>query len=141
MGNEVSLTLSLQNTCFNTTSSGVEGHFAHPHDRNWKDLAYKAGKAIAMLTGTPLYGTDPLYDLLFYSPGAKESEVITMSTLTANLHLMISTFYKPSGSRYKILCESKAFPSDQVGMRRDHIPSLLTPLLVCFCLANSSSWV
>lgn len=76
-------------------TTGVEGHFAHPHDRNWKDLAYKTGRAIAMLTG------------------AKESEVITMGALTANLHLMISTFYKPSGSRYKILCESKAFPSDQ----------------------------
>ncbi|CAE6410438.1 unnamed protein product [Rhizoctonia solani] len=74
---------------------GVEGHFAHPHDRNWKDMMYKAGRALAMLTG------------------AKESEVITMSTLTTNLHLMISTFYKPKDSRYKILCEAKAFPSDQ----------------------------
>ncbi|KAG9121038.1 Kynureninase (L-kynurenine hydrolase) [Ceratobasidium sp. 392] len=76
-------------------TSGVEGHFAHRHGRNWKDITYKTGRALAMLTG------------------AKESEVITMGTLTANLHLMISTFYKPSGDRYKILCESKAFPSDQ----------------------------
>lgn len=49
--------------------------------------------------------------------GAKDSEVACMGTLTSNLHLMMNTFYKPTAQRYKILCEGKAFPSDQVSPR------------------------
>lgn len=46
--------------------------------------------------------------------GAKESEVACMGTLTANLHLLMNTFYRPTKERYKIFCEAGAFPSDQV---------------------------
>ncbi len=45
--------------------------------------------------------------------GAKPLEVTVMNTLTVNLHLLMATFYKPSGKRIKIICEEKAFPSDQ----------------------------
>lgn len=45
--------------------------------------------------------------------GAGPSEIVVMNQLTVNLHLMMTSFYKPSGKRIKILCEKKAFPSDQ----------------------------
>ena len=44
--------------------------------------------------------------------GALPSEVAVMQTLSANLHLLLSCFYKPTSTRYKIILEAKSFPSD-----------------------------
>ena len=48
--------------------------------------------------------------------GAKEKEVVVTHSLTTNLHLLMDSFYRPTEKRYKILCEGKAFPSDQYAL-------------------------
>jgi kynureninase len=48
--------------------------------------------------------------------GCKENEVVVMNSLTVNLHLLMISFYRPTKERYKIICEAKAFPSDQYAL-------------------------
>ncbi len=71
---------------------GVEGHF---HGKNpWfsyhEFLTEKAARLV----------------------GALPKEVVVTHSLTTNLHLLMVSFYRPAGTRTKILCEAKAFPSD-----------------------------
>ena len=76
---------------------GVEGHF---HARNnW--LSYHEMFAL------------PLSKIV----GALPEEVVVMNQLTVNLHLLLVSFYRPQGKRYKIICEAKAFPSDQYALQ------------------------
>jgi kynureninase len=64
-------------------------------------------------------GRNPWYSYheMFAQPlaklvGALPAEVVAMNQLTVNLHLMLISFYRPKGKRYKIVCEANAFPSD-----------------------------
>lgn len=71
----------------------VEGHFYA--DKPWWDYHERLAK--------------PLSEIV----GAKPSEITVMNTLTVNLHLLMVSFYRPTVKKFKIICEEKAFPSDQ----------------------------
>lgn len=69
-------------------------------------------------------GTNPWYDYHeFFEEGvseivgAKPHEVCVMGSLTANLHFLMVSFYRPTAERYKIVMEKKAFPSDQYAIQ------------------------
>jgi kynureninase len=71
---------------------GVEGHFAgkEPWVTYHKTTKDTLGKVL----------------------GAQKNEVVSMGSLTANLHFLLVSFYRPSAKKFKILTESGSFPSD-----------------------------
>src|SRR5216683_110225 len=81
---------------------------------NWAKLGVDAHHA----TGTPWYSYhESLREPTARLVGAKPIEVICMNSLTVNLHLMMATFYRPTKSRFKILMEEPAFPSDTYAIK------------------------
>lgn len=81
---------------------------------NWATLGVDAHHA----TGTPWYSYhEALREPTARLVGAKPLEVICMNSLTVNLHLMMATFYRPTHSRFKILMEDPAFPSDTYAIK------------------------
>src|SRR4030095_2236286 len=52
---------------------------------------------------------------------------ICMNSLTVNLHLMMATFYRPTKSRFKILMENPAFPSDTYAIKTQIVHHGLNP--------------
>src|SRR5438128_1773366 len=69
-------------------------------------------------TRTPWYSDDEvLREPMARLVGAKSVEVICMNSLTVNLHLMMATFYRPTKSRFKVLMEEPAFPSDTYAIK------------------------
>ncbi|HSZ26144.1 MAG TPA: kynureninase [Cytophagaceae bacterium] len=71
---------------------GVEGHFQGKNP--WLHFHKSFSKSLSKITG------------------AKISEVVAMNSLTVNLHLMLTTFYRPTAKRYKIIIEPGSFSSD-----------------------------
>ncbi|KAF2453282.1 kynureninase 1 (L-kynurenine hydrolase 1)(Biosynthesis of nicotinic acid protein 5-1) [Lineolata rhizophorae] len=64
--------------------------------------------------------------------GAKPDEVAVMQTLTANLHFLLASFYRPTKERWKIIIEGKAFPSDHyAALSQLHHHSLPPSALIC----------
>ena len=74
-------------------ADGVEGHFKGPAP--WMHYHEFVRDDLALLVG------------------AKPIEVVAMNTLTVNLHLLMTSFFRPTATRNVILMEARAFPSDR----------------------------
>src|SRR5256884_2344318 len=91
---------------------------------NWARLGVDAHHA----TGTPWYSYhEALREPTARLVGAKSLEVICMNSLTVNLHLMMATFYRPTKSRFKVVMEEPAFPSDTYAIKTQLIHHGLDP--------------
>jgi kynureninase len=118
---------------------GYRQRFAMPADARGRELVYLCGHSLGLM---PLAARDAVLEEmedwarlgvrghegsrrpwipyhenlapgLAYLTGAAASEVVAMNSLTANLHFMLASFYRPAGRRVKILTEAGAFSSDR----------------------------
>ncbi|TXK52842.1 kynureninase [Pontibacter qinzhouensis] len=81
--------------------------------QNWADFAVEGH----FKTDTPwLHYHELLTEATARVVGARPLEVVVMNQLTVNLHLMLVSFYRPQGKRFKIITEGGAFPSDQYAL-------------------------
>ncbi len=76
---------------------GVEGHFAAKNP--WMPYHEFVADGLAKIVG------------------AKKTEVVAMNSLTANLHFLMVSFYRPTAERFKIIIEGDAFPSDKYAVK------------------------
>ncbi len=82
--------------------------------KDWETLAVKGH----FLSKNPWYTYQRILKKgLAECVGAQEHEVTAMNSLTANLHFLFVSFYRPTKQRYKILMLKNAFPSDQHALR------------------------
>lgn len=121
----------------------VRDQFHIPKDQNGNDWLYFTGNSLGLqpkatqkyiqqeLDDWAKYGVEghfeaknpwmPYHELLTESMakivGAKPLEVVIMNTLTTNLHLLMVSFYRPTKTKYKIVIESDAFPSDRYAVQ------------------------
>jgi kynureninase len=118
---------------------GMRSRFAMPRDARGAAILYLAGHSLGAM---PLAARDVLNEelddwarfgvfgheearrpwipyhenftaALCQLTGARANEVVAMNSLTANIHMMLASFYRPAGERCKILIESGAFSSDR----------------------------
>src|SRR5881296_3290513 len=96
-------------------------------DQELDDWA-KLGVDAHLEAKTPWYSYhEALRDPTARLAGTKPVEVICMNSLTVNLHLMMATFYRPTKSRFKIVMEDPAFPSDTYAIKTQIVHHGLDP--------------
>jgi kynureninase len=122
---------------------GFREKFHLPAGKDGRPLIYFAGNSLGLMPKSArqiveselddwarlgvdahLEGTTPWYSYhenlrepMARLVGAKPNEIICMNSLTVNLHLLMATFYQPTDSRYQIVMEEPAFPSDTYAVK------------------------